>query len=435
MLVVTCPHCHAAVMPQPDGSCPACRRPIPLSQAEPFVIQRGQSAGGAESPQASRFEPFEPYGQAAPFGENPQLALVRFWQRLFQITPRVLVTPVIVVINAVIFVLMTLDSGALLLPPTETLLDWGANYGPATLDGQWWRLLTCTFVHIGIIHIGLNMWVLWNIGQLVERLAGNAGFLILYLLSGLFGSLASVYWNPAVLSAGASGAVFGAFGGLMGFVLLRGDSIPKGVLGALRNSGLTFLFYNLIFGFSIPGIDMAAHLGGLASGFACGLLLSQPLDRVSSTTRTARNGVLLVVGLAALLLAWRAAPDAPPDLRGRLAQFDAVQRTALNAYNEAVRKYQADQLSEDEFARVIDTEILPPWRTVREQFDQLELQRLPAGARPAVEKLRQYLRLREQAWSALVSGLTQNDPRRLDEAQQKNAAADRLGEEVGREGL
>ena len=77
------------------------------------------------------------------------------------------------------------------------------TYGPLTLDGQWWRLLTCTFVHIGIIHIGLNMWVLWDIGQLVERLTGNVGFLLLYLLSGLFGSLASVYWNPEVLSAGA----------------------------------------------------------------------------------------------------------------------------------------------------------------------------------------------------------------------------------------
>ena len=136
-------------------------------------------------------------------------------------------------------------------PRGETLVAWGANYGPLTLDGQWWRLLTCTFVHIGIIHIGLNMWVLWDIGQLVERLTGNVGFLLLYLLSGLFGSLASVYWNPEVLSAGASGAVFGAFGGLMGFVLLRGDSIPKSILGPLRNSGTSFLFYNLIFGFSI----------------------------------------------------------------------------------------------------------------------------------------------------------------------------------------
>jgi len=418
-------------MPQHDGTCPACRRAIPPSQAEPFVIQRGYAAGGETPPQASSSESFDPYGRPEAWGESPQLAIVRFWQRLFQITPRIVVTPIILVVNAVIFLLMTLDSGALLQPPTETLLDWGANYGPWTLDGQWWRLLTCTFVHIGIIHIGLNMWVLWNIGQLVERLAGNAGFLLLYLLSGLFGSLASVYWNPAVLSAGASGAVFGAFGGLMGFVLLRGDSIPKGVLGPLRNSGLSFLFYNMIFGFSIPGIDMAAHLGGLAAGFACGLILSQPLDHVSRTTRIWRNAVMLVLGVGGLLIAWQAAPAAPPDLRGRLAQFESVERNVLDTYNHAVRKYQADQLSADEFARVIESDILPPWRNVREQFDQMDLQQLPANSQPAVTKLRQYMQLREQAWTALAIGLTQNDPQRLDEAHEKSAAADRLGDEVG----
>jgi rhomboid protease GluP len=268
MQIVTCPYCRAAVMLQTDGSCPACGRSIPPSQAEPYVIYSGRAAGGQGPSPMTSADSFDPHGAPDVRGEHPQQALVRFWQRLFQITPYVLVTPAIVGINGVVFLLMTLDSGALLLPPVETLIDWGANYGPRTLDGQAWRLLTSTFVHIGIIHIALNMWVLWNIGQLVERLAGNVGFLILYLLSGLFGSLASVFWNPAVLSAGASGAVFGAFGGLMGFVLLRGDSIPKGVLGRLRNSGLTFLFYNMIFGLSIPGIDMAAHLGGLAAGFA-----------------------------------------------------------------------------------------------------------------------------------------------------------------------
>jgi rhomboid protease GluP len=355
---------------------------------------------------------------------------VRFWQRLLQITPRTLVTPAIVGVNAIIFVLMTLDGGAILLPRGETLVDWGANYGPLTLGGQWWRLLTCTFVHIGIIHIGLNMWVLWDIGQLVERLAGNVGFLLLYLLSGLFGSLASVYWNPQVLSAGASGAVFGAFGGLMGFVLLRGDSIPKSILGGLRNSGTSFLFYNLIFGFSIKGIDMAAHLGGLAAGFACGLILSQPLDQVSSWTRTWRNGVMLVLGTAGLLIAWQAAPAAPVDLHGRLTQFQAVEQKALDTYNDAVRKFQNDQLSQDEFVRVIETQVLPPWRDVRRQFDQIDVQRLAPDSQKTVSKLRQYLLLREQAWTAFAVGLKNNDPQRLDEAKQKNETADQLGREV-----
>jgi rhomboid protease GluP len=431
MLVVTCPHCRAAVVPQTNGTCPACRRAIPPALAEPFVIQSGYGVPEGGPPDAACFGGSDPYGGPVTRGESQQQAIARFWHRLLEITPRTLVTPAIVGINAVIFLLMTLDCGSLFSPRGDTLVSWGANFGPLTLDGQWWRLLTCTFVHIGIIHVGLNMWVLWDIGQLVERLTGNVGFLLLYLLSGLFGSLASVYWNPEVLSAGASGAVFGSFGGLMGFALLRGDSIPKSMLGRLRNSGFSFLFYNMIFGFSIKGIDMAAHLGGLAAGFACGLILSQPLDQVTSRTRTWRNGMMLVLGLAGLLIAWRAAPAAPVDLRGRLTQFEAVEQTALDTYNEAVRKFQHDQLSQDEFVRVIETQVLPPWRDVREQFDQIDPQRVAADSQTVVSKLRQYLSLREQAWTAFAAGLKDNDPRRLDEAKQKNEAADQLGREVG----
>ncbi len=205
MLVITCPHCYAAVMPQSDGSCPACGRAIPLQQAQPFVIQSGYGVPeGRSSPGEAPSAPLDPYGRPAAWGESPQQAHMRFWQRLIELTPHTLVTPTIVAVNAVIFVLMAIDSGAIFTFRGETLLKWGANFGPWTLDGEWWRLLTCTFVHGGLIHIGLNMWVLWDIGQFVERLAGNVGFLLLYVLSGLFGSLASVYWNPEVLSVGAS---------------------------------------------------------------------------------------------------------------------------------------------------------------------------------------------------------------------------------------
>jgi rhomboid protease GluP len=410
MLVITCPHCRAAVVPQGDGTCPACRRVIPPALAEPFVIQSGRGVPAGGPPGAASPGSSGPYGHSVAWEESQQQSIARFWHRLFEITPRTLVTPAIVGVNAVIFLLMTLDGGSLFSPRSETLVHWGANFGPLTLDGQWWRLLTCTFVHIGIIHIGLNMWVLWDIGQLVERLTGNVGFLLLYLLSGLFGSLASVYWNPEVLSAGASGAVFGAFGGLMGFVLLRGDSIPKSILGRLRNSGTSFLFYNLIFGFSIKGIDMAAHLGGLAAGFACGLILSQPLDRVSSWTRTWRNGVMLVLGLVGLLIAWQAAPAAPVDLHGRLTQFQAVEEKALDTYNNAVQKFQDDQLAQDELVRVIETQVLPPWREVREQFEQIDLQRLTPEARSKLVKHRQYLLLQEQDWTAFAAGLKSNAP-------------------------
>ncbi len=141
--------------------------------------------------------PLIPTASPRPGANLPRQAIAKFWHRLFELTPHTLVTPAILAVNAVVFVLMAIDGGAILDADRRDLDRLGRNYGPLTLDGQWWRLLTCTFVHVGLIHIGLNMWVLWDIGQLIERLAGNVGFLLLYLLSGLFGSLASLYWNPA----------------------------------------------------------------------------------------------------------------------------------------------------------------------------------------------------------------------------------------------
>jgi rhomboid protease GluP len=115
-----------------------------------------------------------------------------------------------------------------------SLIAWGANYGPDTItNGQWWRLLTSMFLHIGIVHLAFNMIVLLQIGPFVERLVGNVGFLIVYFVSGFAGNVTSLVWNPYTVSAGASGAIFGLYGLLLGFLLMsRRDSIPTDVLAA-----------------------------------------------------------------------------------------------------------------------------------------------------------------------------------------------------------
>ena len=424
MLVITCPHCRAAVVPQTDGRCPACGRAIPALDVQPFVIQSGYGVTDDQSSRgAGPSAPFDPPAPHSAWGESPQQAHLRFWQRLIELTPHTLVTPAIVAVNVFIFMWMAIENRTVLSFHGPTLIAWGANYGPLTLDGQWWRLLACTFVHGGLIHVGLNMWVLWDIGQFVERLAGNVGYLLLYVLSGLFGSLASVYWNPGVLSVGASGAVFGAFGGLMGFVLFRHESIPKHILGRLRVSGSSFLFYNLIFGLSIPGIDMAAHAGGLVAGFASGLILSQPLDRVTVRTRTWRNIVMVALGTASLAVA---VALAPADLRALLVRFSAMDKQTLETYNHAVEEFQDGKSSKAEFARTIQTQVLPPWRAVREEFDQVSAWRFAAARRESLTEIKRYLLLRELAWETLATALPKDDFWHIEEAKQNNAAADRL---------
>jgi membrane associated rhomboid family serine protease len=160
-------------------------------------------------------------------------------------------------------------------PQTVQLLAWGADNGPLVFAGQWWRPVTSMFVHIGLIHVALNLWVLSDIGPLVERLYGNGRFAALYVLAGVIASAASLLWHPNMVSAGASGAIFGVFGGLLAFLVRRPGAIPTAVLKHFSRSTLAFVGYNLVFGFMMSSvIDNAAHIGGLIGGFLCGLGLA-----------------------------------------------------------------------------------------------------------------------------------------------------------------
>ena len=356
--------------------------------------------------------------------ENPFLERQRaldFYRHLFELTPRVLATKALVAANVVVFVLMALSTGALLAPDTDALIAWGSNFGPSTLDGQWWRLLTSMFLHVGVIHIAFNMWVLWDAGQLVERLVGSVGFVVLYMISGLSGSLASVYWNPYVNSAGASGAVFGVFGALLGFIVLRGDSVPKSLLRRLRTSGFTFLALNLAIGFSVRWIDNAAHIGGMAAGFACGLLMSQPLKRVTRARRALRNVAVLALGVAAILAAMHFAPEAPVD-------FSRIERQVVDVYNRAARQWRQKQITTERFAEILESEILPPWRAGRERLARPT--RMAPARREFTDKLRRYAQRRQQEWEALLAALREPTPEHWQEHANQKKRADALLEQL-----
>jgi len=220
---------------------------------------------------------------------------------MVEATPRVFITPAIIIINLIIFAAMTVSGVSPINPKIEQLLMWGADYGPVTLDGQWWRLLSSAFVHIGALHLALNMWCLWNLGRLAERMFGNWTFLALYLFSGLGGSTASVWWNPNIVSAGASGAVFGVAGGVMAFWQLGKSSIPRAVVKQNLSSVLIFAVYNLSYGFFNSGIDNAAHIGGLVTGLALGASLRHPLTRTEGASRLRAALAYSGVSLALLL--------------------------------------------------------------------------------------------------------------------------------------
>ncbi|HXB58486.1 MAG TPA: rhomboid family intramembrane serine protease, partial [Candidatus Acidoferrales bacterium] len=141
-----------------------------------------------------------------------------FAERLNAVTPRCWVTFTLLTVNSVIYLLMYLVLAGNFT--TTGLQSWGANYGPLTINGgQWWRLLACCFLHGGFLHVLLNMYVLYQVGQLVEKLFGNWFYLLIYLACGICASLTSVWIHPAITSVGASGAIFGLYGALVGYLM------------------------------------------------------------------------------------------------------------------------------------------------------------------------------------------------------------------------
>jgi rhomboid protease GluP len=172
---------------------------------------------------------------------------------------------------------------------------------PYILMGQWWRLVTAIFLHAGLLHIGLNLWVLVDLGPEVESLFGSAKFTVMYLVTGVMGFLLSFWWQPFGISIGASGALMGLIG------ILIGASFHHGSLGKdYRRMLWRWVIYILIFGL-LPffAIDNAAHIGGLATGLVLGYFVPQgePATRAGENlwTTLAVISVLIIAGSFALM--------------------------------------------------------------------------------------------------------------------------------------
>jgi rhomboid protease GluP len=184
-------------------------------------------------------------------------------------------TLLIVGLNVFVFIGMCVTNGigSFTDPSPEARLLWGANYGPITTQGEWWRLIACTFVHDGIMHIGMNMAIFSYIGSIVERLFGTPRFLGIYLLSGLGASAASMYVHPDVLSVGASGAVLGCLGAFIAFLKRHRSEINAEYVASTLRSFVTLAAIIVLAGFWRPGTDNFAHIGGLITGALVGFAL------------------------------------------------------------------------------------------------------------------------------------------------------------------
>ena len=193
------------------------------------------------------------------------------------------ITPIIMDLNIIIFLIMVFAGlGVIAFKPVD-LIHWGGNYKPYTTNGQWWRLLTSVFLHGGLMHLVANMIGLLFAGIFLEPVVGKKKYAIIYLVTGILASCVSLWWHEKTISVGASGAIFGLYGLLLALLLMK--VFPPASAKAFLFSTLFFVGYNLLMGLK-GGIDNAAHIGGLVSGFVIGALISSSLKKEATTAES-----------------------------------------------------------------------------------------------------------------------------------------------------
>ena len=299
----------------------------------------------------------------------------------------------LVAVNLLAFLALAVSAGSAIQIPSASLITWGGNDGSLTLTGEPWRLLSSVFLHGGLLHVGLNMLALYQAGQLVERMYRPARFLAIYLGAGTLASLVSVWWRQDVVSIGASGAIFGVFGALLSYLAVHRHRLEPAMYRRLRTMTLSFVGYSLLLGFAIPGVDNAAHVGGLLAGLVLGWLGCQWPGRKAIVA-----GGLAAVLMAALVL-WSATE--PPSMPWRTRhEFSALQPLLAARQQEVMEALAEGRLGREEAGAIIDGELKINW-------DQLidRLRQQAAVGDSEAERLLEYAQLERSALEALALGL------------------------------
>ena len=309
-------------------------------------------------------------------------------------------TPLLIDINIAIFILMVGAGANFFLPDTQLMIRWGANFRPLTLDGEWWRLITCIFLHFGVFHLLMNMYALLYIGLLLEPLIGKERYISAYLITGIASSLNSLMWHDLTVSAGASGAIFGLYGVFL--ALLTTSYIDSAKRVSLLTSIGIFVVYNLLYGLN-GQVDNAAHIGGLISGIIIGYAYLPGLRNQETDSKK-----FLVIGSMMLIL---------------LVSTFTIIKTAKNdigIYDEKMKKfaiYEESALEPLKLSKDIPKEQLLSeikdrgiyyWEEDLKLLDTIEKLDLPDVIQDRNKKLRDYCYLRIQMYNWMYKDIDES---------------------------
>lgn len=345
-------------------------------------------------------------------------------ERLRQAHPRLPATWTLVAINLGVFAAMLFHGAGLWHTPNAVQMDWGANFGPATKDGEWWRLGSALFLHFGLLHLGMNMTALAEAGTFVERMIGSRRFVAVYFLGGLLGNLLSlIAQGDRAVAGGASGAIFGLYGALIYLLWTRRHQVDRTEFRWLFGGAIGFSLLTVSMGFLITGIDNAAHLGGLCGGVLAGIALASPPDLSPDRLRRRRGlaGIALAAAFVGLAIAipppryhWHEELEA----REAVSQVLGEERQIGAAWDSIATQGREGATSFEALAGRVDAEIGDRYEETFEQLSSLKLSPEAPSAQ-AVESLRRYVAARREASRELAEGLREHDRLKIINALEK----------------
>jgi len=330
------------------------------------------------------------------------------------------ITPILININILIFIAMLISGVDILMPENQSLLDWGANFRILTLEGQWWRLFTSCFLHIGILHLLFNMYALLYIGLLLEPYLGKTRFLAAYLISGIAASVTSLWWYDLTISAGASGAIFGMYGVFL--ALLTTNLLDKSVKKALLTSIGIFVGYNILNGLNEnSGIDNAAHIGGLLSGLVIGYAFVPSLKQFkNSAIKLSTIGILTVVLFVSSFSVYNSLPNDIGKYEEKMKAFISMELMALEVYN----------LPEETPTEQILTELkdrgIYYWNENLKLIESCKELDLPLDIRTRNSKLKKYCELRIKSYELIYKAIAEDSDQYENEMNDYNQQLEKI---------
>lgn len=334
-------------------------------------------------------------------------------------------TFLLIAINTIVFFITVLAGGGWANTEWQVLYQFGGNYTVAIQQGEYWRFLTSIFLHNGIFHLVLNMIGLFYGGLAAERILGSKRFLLMYLVSGLFASVTSYFFHDETLSVGASGAVFGVFGFLLGHYILPGadKELRKAVLMQLG----VYIGLNLLNGMK-EGIDNWAHVGGLVSGFMIGLAWTYrnaPVETYEPVAFDFRSNIrqtrlLLVPALLLLGGAWMV--QAKPNT---LKTYMSMMNDADFYYGKAMRAY-PDAEDAAAMKKLQDSGIASWDRVIGILNEASKIEGLDSGRVALCSRFREAAEQRRLAYRYILRAVNEQSPAYFDSVRQSIAVADSL---------